>query len=202
MFEEKSERMNEAAWSGCEDPRKMLEWIRRRASDRKFRLFACAYWRWDQQTVRPEPGMDGALEFAESWAEEGVRPQGYPSGFRGWHPLLARNGFDSASWTVRGSSVGGREWIGPREHEQHIELLREVFGNPFRPIRLPPHWLSATVVGLAQSAYVTRAFDLLPNLADALEEAGCDHDLLLAHLRSSSRHVLGCWAVDLLLQKE
>src|SRR4051794_18059058 len=82
--------MNEEAWDACGDPRKMLEWIRRTARKRKLRLFACAYWRWDDETApEPEPGMAGALEFAESWAETGVRPEGYPVGFRGWHPLLA-----------------------------------------------------------------------------------------------------------------
>lgn len=35
-------------------------------------------------------------------------------------------------------------------------------------------------------------------LADALEEAGCGSAELLQHLRSPGRHVIGCWAVDLL----
>jgi hypothetical protein len=179
----------------------MLEWVRRLASDRKFRLFACAYWRWHDNAVQREPGMAGALEFAESWAETGVRPHGYPRGFRGWHPLLAKNGFAAASWTVRGSSVGGREWIGPGEQEQHLALLREVIGNPFHPIEVAPAWLSQPSVGLAWSAYEARAFEVLPILADALEEAGCDEASLLAHCRSSGKHVRGCWAVDLCLDK-
>src|SRR5262245_8264525 len=87
-FGHRGQRMNEAAWDACEDPRKLLEWVRRRASDRKFRLFACAYWKWDEETIQPEPGMASALKFAETWAETGTRPDGYPGGFRGWHPLL------------------------------------------------------------------------------------------------------------------
>lgn len=39
-------------------------------------------------------------------------------------------------------------------------------------------------------------------LADALEDAGCDCGELLGHLRSPGPHVRGCWAVDLLLQKQ
>ena len=38
-------------------------------------------------------------------------------------------------------------------------------------------------------------------LADAVEEAGCPEEELLAHLRSPGAHVRGCWAVDLLLSR-
>lgn len=39
----------------------------------------------------------------------------------------------------------------------------------------------------------------LAALADALEEAGCQHDPILAHLRSPGPHVRGCWVIDLIL---
>jgi hypothetical protein len=84
-------------------------------------------------------------------------------------------------------------------------LLREVVGNPFRSIFVDPAWLSwndATVSALACSIYDERAFDRLPILADALEDAGCDNAELLGHLRGPGPHVRGCWAVDLLLGKE
>jgi len=54
---------------------------------------------------------------------------------------------------------------------------------------------------LATTIYEERAFDRLPILADALEEAGYDSAELLAHLRGPGRHVRGCWALDLLLGK-
>jgi hypothetical protein len=38
----------------------------------------------------------------------------------------------------------------------------------------------------------------MPILADALEEAGCDHADILTHCREPGEHVLGCWVVDLL----
>ncbi len=47
-----------------------------------------------------------------------------------------------------------------------------------------------------------RAFDRLPILADALEEAGCDHPDVLAHCRGPGPHARGCWVVDLVLGKE
>jgi hypothetical protein len=54
---------------------------------------------------------------------------------------------------------------------------------------------------LARGIYHERAFDRLPVLADALEEAGCTDETLLGHLRGPGPHVLGCWAVDLILGK-
>ncbi|OWK46984.1 hypothetical protein FRUB_00683 [Fimbriiglobus ruber] len=80
-------------------------------------------------------------------------------------------------------------------------LLRDIF-NPFRAIILDPTWQSSTVLTLASGIYTDRAFDRLPILADALEEAGCDDPDLLNHCRSEGPHARGCWAVDLLLGKE
>ena len=81
-------------------------------------------------------------------------------------------------------------------------LLRDIFDNPFRPVAVEPSWLSPKVVRLAQSIYDDRAFDRLPILADALEEAGCNGAEILAHCRGPGPHVRGCRAVDLLLGKE
>jgi hypothetical protein len=52
-------------------------------------------------------------------------------------------------------------------------LLREHFGNPFRPVPFDPRWRTADTVGLARGIYEDRAFDRLPLLADALMDAGC-----------------------------
>jgi hypothetical protein len=85
------------------------------------------------------------------------------------------------------------------------EIIRDIFGNPFRA--LPPvnpdvlRWNDATVSKLATGIYADSAFDRLPILADALEDAGCDNADLLSHCRSPGPHVRGCWAVDLLLGK-
>jgi hypothetical protein len=81
-------------------------------------------------------------------------------------------------------------------------LVRDIFGNPFRPVCVDPSWLTPTVTALAQTIYTDRAFDAIPILGDALEEAGCTSDDILAHCRSDGPHVLGCWVVDLLLDKK
>jgi hypothetical protein len=83
-------------------------------------------------------------------------------------------------------------------------LLRDLFGNPFRPVVIAPSWLkwnSATVPKLARAIHDDRDFDRLPILADALEDAGCDNTDILTHCRGPGPHVRGCWVVDLILGK-
>ena len=74
-------------------------------------------------------------------------------------------------------------------------------------LRVPPinpewlAWDSGTVRGIAEGIYEERAFGRLPILADALEEAGCDDQAVLRHLREPGEHHLGCWALDWVLGK-
>lgn len=84
-------------------------------------------------------------------------------------------------------------------------VFRDIFGNPFRPAprlgRAYLTWNDDTVRKMAQAIYDTRAFDRLPLLADALEEAGRTDAAILAHCRGAGEHVRGCWVVDALLGK-
>jgi hypothetical protein len=78
-----------------------------------------------------------------------------------------------------------------------------VFGSlTFRPVLPAPSRLTPKVLSLALSIYEERAYDRLPHLADALQEAGCTNQDILAHCRHRAEHVRGCWVVDLLLGKE
>jgi hypothetical protein len=79
------------------------------------------------------------------------------------------------------------------------DLVREVVGNPFRPVAADPSWLTPAVVDLARGAYAERAFDRLPALADALRDSGCADGQMLGHCRSPGPHVRGCWVLDLVL---
>jgi hypothetical protein len=98
-------------------------------------------------------------------------------------------------------AAGGRD-----EPAAQATLLRCLFGNPFRPRPLlNPVWLAwngSTVAKLSQGIYDERAFDRLPILADALEEAGSTNADILSHCRSAGPHVRGCWVIDLLLGKQ
>jgi hypothetical protein len=202
--------MTEEAWLFCEDPRKVFVCLRPVATDRQLRLFACAFWHWHaQQQAERTTGAIGlemiqALDYAERWAENGAPPRDagpvFSIEFR-WHPLFARHASDAAEWTIRGSAACGRGWIGPRVQVQQVALLREVFGNPFRPVVIGRRCRSAAALGLARVVYEERALELVPVLADALEEAGAEARLL-EHLRRGGPHVRGCWAVDLVLAKE
>ncbi len=80
-------------------------------------------------------------------------------------------------------------------------LLRDLLGNPFRPVTIDPAWRTSTVLALADGIYQEKAFDRMPILADALQDAGCDNEAMLDHCRSEEPHVRGCWVVDLLLGK-
>jgi hypothetical protein len=95
------------------------------------------------------------------------------------------------------------------ESAHQSALARDIFGHPFqqtRPLRTWTGWNGGTVAKLAQAAYEHRELPAgllnstrLAILADALEEAGCDDQFVLGHLRSGGEHIRGCWAVDALL---
>jgi hypothetical protein len=113
---------------------------------------------------------------------------------RFWHDPLGRKEAQSAHWT---------------ERQTRCDLLRDIFGNPFRPVALGPAGPTPTVVSLAQAAYNERIMPSghldpgrLAVLSDALEEADCPEQAILDHLRGPGPHVHGCWAVDLVRAKE
>jgi hypothetical protein len=91
-------------------------------------------------------------------------------------------------------------------------LVRDVLGNPFRPVAVRPDWLAwndGTVPRMARAIYEGRQLPRgtldntrLAVLADALEEAGCNDRDILDHCRIRGEHVLGCWVVDLLSGKQ
>jgi hypothetical protein len=130
-----------------------------------------------------------------------------------WRTLFRDEGLENR-WMIYRVSRAAAEalaksipWEVAREAE--AELLHDIRGNPFRPVVLDAAWRTSTVVSLAQAAYEERSLpsghvdpDHLAVLADALEEAGCDNDDILSHLRGPGPHVRGCWVVDAILLKE
>jgi hypothetical protein len=114
---------------------------------------------------------------------------------------------DDSSVAQEEASVAGAKDKGIR-----CDLLREIFDNPFHPSPALPTvvlaWNDRTIVRLAQAIYEERQLPAgtldtgrLAILADALLDAGCDDEDLIAHCRSAGPHVRGCWAVDLILGK-
>lgn len=82
------------------------------------------------------------------------------------------------------------------------ELIRDIIGNPFRPVTFPPKWKTTTAVALARQMYDARDFGAMPILADALQDAGCDNAAILDHCRGPGPHVRGCWVADAVLNKQ
>jgi hypothetical protein len=135
-----------------------------------------------------------------------------------WRSRRGETGEDEPPFLVRLNEYPVVERVHSCYRAEELEcckLLREIFGNPFRP--LPPikgkrawkaqrnqwlAWQDAAIPRMAQTVYEERAFDRLPLLADALEDAGCCERALLEHLREPGPHVRGCWGLDLLLNKQ
>ena len=122
-----------------------------------------------------------------------------------------------AAWMVHRAAEGDTS-------KQLVARVRDIFGNPFRrpltdstlppvahnaewrwlwfPLAFVSEWRTDATLAIARDIYAERAFDRLPVLADALQDAGCNNDSILEHCRDASAvHVRGCWVVDLVLGK-
>jgi hypothetical protein len=60
------------------------------------------------------------------------------------------------------------------------------------------HWNGGCVRAIAEGIRARRAFDGMPILADALQDAGCENDLILSHCRAHADHTANCWVLKLL----
>jgi hypothetical protein len=97
-------------------------------------------------------------------------------------------------------ATASRRWA---ERAAQAALFRDIV-KKFRKSQVNLNvlaWNDGAVCKMAQAVYDARAFDRLPLLADALEDAGCDDADILSHCRTPGEHVRGCWVVDLLLGK-
>ena len=108
----------------------------------------------------------------------------------------ARRAARSVAW----ATAGGGEYVrqGARV-VQRPHLLRDIFGNPLGPVSFSPVWRTEAVVALARGIYEETAWERMPVLADALEDAGCADEAVVAHCRGDGQHCKGCWVVDLVL---
>src|SRR5262249_17270704 len=219
--------MTEAQWLACKKPAPILEFLRGRTSDRKLRLFACGYGRRVlrrlprpllQRVVEAAEGFaDGAVPFAELEAagraalREPHRTGEFEArqGVGGYDDMLGRNLVPSltaaearSEYALRG--VTARAWLSATDETAELAalcgLLHDLV-NPFHAGGQSPSPMAVNVADLARTIYDDRSFDRLPILADALMDAGCADEQLLAHLRSPGPHVRGCWALDLILGK-
>jgi hypothetical protein len=214
--------MDEHQWLTGTGPKWMLEHVRPHVSPRKLRLFTCASLH-RVESVLAEPAGLRAVQAVEALADGTMsHPAALGTvqraisdlslsqsldGFTGGplHVLIARSTLEDPwaaaqayAWLVAHSQANGR-----REEElaAQCDLLRCLFGNPFRPVPLQPEWLTGNGGAAHHLARVIddeQRFAEMPILADALEEAGCSHPDVLNHCRQHV-HARGCWVLDLLL---
>jgi hypothetical protein len=98
---------------------------------------------------------------------------------------------------------GGDRPLHPGHQAAAVSVIHDLFGNPLRRVTFDPAWRTDTAVSLARQMYESRDFFLMPILADALQDAGCEHGDILDHCRDpNGTHVRGCWVVDLVLGKQ
>jgi hypothetical protein len=222
--------VTDAKWLTCNDPQPMLILLRGKASERKLRLFevACCRSIWHLLTDERSRKL---VEVAEQCADGHPKPRGplesaameavsrFPTN-TAW--FAAAKAAVHTIWDYPPDSpylnssyppmvrdalavAGNAAEAVPSEPPVQTALLRDIFGNPFRPIVFDPAWLTwhdGLLVSMAWQMYDSRDFADMPVLADALEEAGCSDQDILAHCRSGGEHVRGCWVVDLILGKE
>ena len=218
--------MTEAEWLAATDPQPIKKFLAGKVSDRKFRLLHVAYCRTVWELLTDERSRKAVLlleDYADHLEREQLRreaevlamaavPEVGDASDHSGDPARAvaiaaswfrQNVSSVPYWEFGIGSTASMVMHNDRQATGKLEAdwLRHLFGNPFRPVALDPRWLTETVVALAIGIYVERAFDRLPILADALEDAGCESRDVLDHCRGPGPHVRGCWVVDLLLGK-
>jgi hypothetical protein len=199
-------KMTKNGWFQGVDPRKMVRFLKRypefRPTTRKQILFACACSRsiWDRIT---SPKARELVEHYERGADDMASYMDKINAtFRevAWELEIPANAVALACKAMK--AMDAALTVPGVTPASLCFLVREIFGSPFRQVKIDPDWLSwngGTVRAASLSIYQDSAFDQLPVLADALEDAGCNDAHLLTHLRSSGPHYRGCWALDELL---
>lgn len=206
--------MTEKEWLTC-PPHVMLNYLilEGRISERKLRFFACAccrrFWGFLSNQVSRE-----AVEAAELYADGKLDKRILHDVNRAaWE--TARFTRSPSAEAFIAAAYSSDNLVRPSTIASILNINRTVLRKlclelsgplPFRAIRMVPSvlsWNDATVVHIAQTIYEAQSFELMPILADALEEAGCDNEEILNHCRHQDPlHTRGCWVIDMLLGKE
>ena len=207
-------------WQNAKRTKALLRLLPEDFSRRKLRLFVCASVR---RKMHPTIGSEAErlIHFGERIADDepsvdveewilthqnlcdGCQPGVTERQAFELSLLLGEDPFEEALWLL-GQDPRAQPWWTERSNESpedFSELLRDIFGNPFRPIRFNSSWLTPDALFLARQMYQSRDFSAMPILADALQDAGCENAEILDHCRGPGPHVRGCWVVDLVLEK-
>ena len=219
--------MTEIEWLACDDPHQLLDEHPHPLSDRKLRLLGCACARRLWGFLKPVDRT--AVEVTERYVDGNATGWKLARAHRDAHDAYIENtgdaSYDNAATAITSMSdprethlavafdkAAGAfafeaeneevDWDDAYREEtaRQVILLRDVVGNPFRPVTFSTAWRSDTAVSLAKGMYESRDFAAMPILADALQDAGCDDEDVLNHCRDEKGvHVRGCWVVDAVL---
>jgi hypothetical protein len=143
----------------------------------------------------------GTCDATDALRRERPRPEG-PFSSSPWAAEVPVQLAEGYAFLMRHTAGGGPTRAGVvlvAELAAQADLLRCVFGDPFVYTVPDPAWRTAAAAGLAAAIYAERAFDRLPILADALEEAGFADTETLAFLRGDPAVARGCWVIDAVL---
>ena len=178
--------MTEADWPACDDATRMWRHVRRsgRPPYRKRVLLAAEVCRAAAGQFRNEEALCAVIRRFEARAEPDFAGD-LPGELPDLNDGLTHGSLDISDEESRVIAPG----------------LRDIFGNPFRPVAFSPEWRTSTVVALASQMYESRDFSAMPILADALQDAGCEDEQVLAHCCAEGPHVRGCFVVDQVLGK-
>jgi hypothetical protein len=80
--------------------------------------------------------------------------------------------------------------------------IRTAVAGAANPETCDPGWRTSDALTLARLARDNGETGLLPILADALQDAGCDDDRILDHCRGPGPHSTACWVPDLILDMD
>jgi hypothetical protein len=202
--------MWKSRWPECEDPMRMIRYAERqkvftfRARKRVLVCCACARLVWDRIT---SPKARQLVRCWEETADDVAKVQGVNEVGTDVHREAEATGDPALAVALQHIPLRAVEAalaVPGVTPSSLCGVIREVLGNPFHPVAVDPAWLThgdGAVRKVALTVYAESAFDQLPVLADALEDAGCADGVLLSHLRSPVPHARGCWALDALLGK-
>jgi hypothetical protein len=205
--------MTEEEWLRSAHPEHMLAELPSTGSARRYRLFAVACCRCVQSRVCAGPFhtavdvaelyADGVLPISDLVATLRVTSDGFPDLSRGEFAAVRACVSPTACAEAAGRTllaVTGVKRVPGGIRKRTAALLRDIFGNPYRPVAFDPAWRTDTAVSLARGMYDSRDFGAMPILADALQDAGCEDEQVLNHCRDATApHVRGCWVCDLVL---
>jgi hypothetical protein len=204
---------NSEDWLTCPDPVAMIKYLRfRNVSQRKYRLFCCHVLQasdlWNMETHRRDVEIIMTLD--------GNTTDRVPSTAIGIH----RRPYSHAEEY----SLADRKGIPTKS--QRADMLRDLIGDPFNPIRMgitcrycnevfdvPDKYdwrfcpeckkplmynaMTEEVRSMAERIYREEDWLAMAVLADRMEELGCVVQVFLDHMRQP-QHWKGCWVLDLL----